>query len=92
MMLVLRRRGHLILDTRFKRMVPRFLLASAVMAAAVVLSKEQLIVLTGANAVASGLALAAIIAVGLSVFAATAGLLGAVRFSDFKRMLDRSSR
>ena len=92
MVLVLRRRGHLILDARFKRVVPRLLLASAVMAVAVVLSKEHWVDLKGANALAPWQALTAIIAVGLSVFAATAGLLGAARLSDIKRMLDRSSR
>ena len=92
MVLVLRRRGHLILDARFKRVVPRLLLTSAVMAAAVVLSKGYLIDLTGANALAPGLALAVVIAIGLSVFVATAGLLRVARLSDIKRMLDRSSR
>ena len=92
MVLVLRRRGHLILDARFKRVAPRLLLASAVMAVAVVLSKEQWVDLKGANTLASWQALTAIIAVGLSVFAATAGLLGAARLSDIKRILDRSSR
>ena len=92
MVLVLRRRGHLILDARFKRVGPRLLLASAVMAVAVVLSKEQWVDLKGANTLASWQALTAIIAVGLSVFAATAGLLGAARLSDIKRILDRSSR
>ncbi|MEC8086798.1 MAG: lipid II flippase MurJ, partial [Pseudomonadota bacterium] len=92
MVLVLRRRGHLKFDARFKRVVPRLLLASAVMAVAVVLSKEQLVDLKVANALAPWQVLTAIIVVGLSVFAATAGLLGAARLSDIKRMLDRSSR
>lgn len=92
MVFVLRRRGHLILDARLKKVFPRLCIASAVMAAAVFISKEQLTDLIDAYALAPGLALAAVIAVGLSVFASAAGLLGVARLSDIKRMLDRSSR
>ncbi|MEC8290369.1 MAG: hypothetical protein VX007_12180, partial [Pseudomonadota bacterium] len=59
---------------------------------AVFISKEQLTDLIDAYALAPGLGLAAVIAVGLSVFAGAAGLLGVARLSDIKRMLDRSSR
>ena len=92
MVLVLHRRGHLILDARFKRVVPRLLLASAVMAVAVVLSKEQLVDLKGANALASWQALAAHNCSRIIRICPTAGLLGAARLSDIKRILDRSSR
>ena len=92
MLLVLRRRGHFILDDRLRRAIPRTLLASASMTALVGLSAEALAGFAATDAFARGLALAAVIAIGLGGFAAAAFLFGAARLSDIKRMLDRSSR
>ena len=56
------------------------------------LAAEALTGFAATDAFARGLALAAVIAVGLAGFAGAAILFGAARLSDIKRMLDRSSR
>ncbi len=92
LLFVLRRRGHFKFDDRLRRAIPRILLASAAMTAAVGLAAEALTGFAATDAFARGLALAAVIAVGLAGFAGAAILFGAARLSDIKRMLDRSSR
>ena len=92
LLFVLRRRGHFKFDDRLWRAIPRILLASAAMTAAVGLAAEALTGFAATDAFARGLALAAVIAVGLAGFAGAAILFGAARLSDIKRMLDRSSR
>ena len=92
MFFVLRRRGHFKSDARLRRAIPRLLLASAAMTAAVGLALEALAGFAATDAYARGLALAAVIALGLAAFAAAAVVFGAARLADVKRMLDRSAR
>ena len=92
LLFVLRRRGHFKFDDRLRRAIPRILLASTAMTAAVGLAAEALAGLAATDAFARGLALAVVIAVGLAGFAGAAILFGAARLSDIKRLLDRSSR
>lgn len=89
---ILYRRGHLVPDARLKKRLPRVLLASAVMTAALwgglMLVENQFWALFGQPDVASGdnvtrsVVLLVLIAGGGAVFALSALLLGAARRSD----------
>ena len=92
LLFVLRRRGHFKFDDRLRRALPRILLASAAMTAAVGLATDALAGFAAIDAVTRTVALAAVIVIGLAGFAAAAVLFGAARLSDVKGMLDRSSR
>ena len=92
LLIVLRRRGHFKFDDRLRRALPRILLASAAMTAAVGLATDALAGFAAIGAVTRTVALAAVIVIGLAGFAAAAVLFGAARLSDVKGMLDRSSR
>ena len=92
LLFVLRRRGHFKFDDRLRRALPRILLASAAMTAAVGLATDALAGFAAIGAVTRTVALAAVIVIGLAGFAASAVLFGAARLSDVKGMLDRSSR
>ena len=92
LLLVLRRRGYFRLDARLRRAIPRTLMAAAAMTVAVSLATEALADFAASDVFARGLALAAVIAIGLAGFAGAAVLFGAARLSDIKRVLDRSSR
>ncbi len=92
LLFVLRRRGHFKFDDRLRRALPRILLASAAMTAAVGLATDALAGFAAIGAVTRTVALAAVIVIGLAGFAAAAVLFGAARLSDVKGMLDRSSR
>ena len=92
LLFVLRRRGHFKFDDRLRRALPRILLASAAMTAAVGLASDALAGFAAGDAARRAVALAAVIAIGLAGFAAAAVVFGAARLSDVKRMLDRSPR
>jgi putative peptidoglycan lipid II flippase len=92
LMFVLRRRGHFRSDLRLRKAIPRGLLASAAMAAAIRFSMDGLAGYAAADSVQRTIALAVVIAIGLAAFAAAALLFGAARREDIKRMLDRSAR
>ena len=92
LLFVLRRRGHFKFDDRLRRALPRILLASAAMTAAVGLATDALAGFAAIDALTRTVALAAVIVIGLAGFAAAAVLFGAARLSDVKGMLDRSSR
>ena len=92
LLFVLRRRGYLKFDDRLRRALPRILMASAAMTAAVGLATDTLSGFAAIDAVTRTVALAAVIVIGLAGFAAAAVLFGAARLSDVKGMLDRSSR
>ena len=92
LLFVLRRRGHFQPDGRLRKAIPRVLLASVAMAAAVVFSMERLAGYAAVDPVQRTIALAAVVAIGLVAFATTALLFGAVRRKDIERMLDRSAR
>jgi putative peptidoglycan lipid II flippase len=92
LMFVLRRRGHFRSDLRLRKAIPRVLLASAAMAAAIRFSMDGLAGYAAADSVQRTIALAVVIAIGLAAFAAAALLFGAARREDIKRMLDRSAR
>lgn len=83
---VLRRRGQLVLDARFRRRLPRTLAASAVMAAGLYAGEPLL-----ADWFAGGLperaaALAVLVGGGIAVFGATALVTGAVAVRDLRTL------
>jgi putative peptidoglycan lipid II flippase len=87
--LVLKRRGYLIADERLRARLPRTLAAAVIMAAVLWLLAETL---AGPLAGALGprvVALAALVAGGLVIFAAAAHLLGAARLSELRATLGR---
>ncbi|PPR10744.1 MAG: putative lipid II flippase MurJ [Alphaproteobacteria bacterium MarineAlpha11_Bin1] len=92
LLIILRRRGFLTVDARLRRAFPRIVLASVIMAAIVGLSAEYLTDFAGRDDLLRALSLVTLIVIGLVGFAFAAILFGASRISDFKRMLDRSSR
>ncbi len=87
---LLRRRGHLTLDARLRRALPRTVAAAAGMAAVLWISRDALSGFAASGSAEDALALAALIAVGLAAFAALAITAGAASVADIKRMLDRS--
>ena len=85
----LRARGHLILDARLKRRLPRMVLASLLMAFVLLLAASALSgALAGGQAARIG-ALILLVAGGMAVFAAGAQTLGAARLAELKQMLGR---
>jgi len=89
---MLHRRGHFAVDARLKRALPRTLLASAAMAGILWLALDALAEIASADTARAIAVLAALVALGLAVFAAAAVCFGAARCADIKRLLDRSSR
>lgn len=86
------RRGHFTADARLLRAVPRTLLASATMAVVIWFALDWLSAVTASNSLQAALVLAALVALGLGIFAAAAIGFGAARAADIKRLLDRSAR
>ncbi len=85
----LRQRGHLVLDARLKRRLPRMGLASLIMALGLWLGAQALAApLAGALMARIG-ALALLVAGGMALFAAAAQVLGAARLGEFKQTLTR---
>ncbi len=87
--IILVRRGHLTFDNRLKRIVPRLLLASATMAAAVWWGAGFLAEPLAADEVRRIIALAALITAGGALFAALAVVTGAVRMKDLRAAVSR---
>jgi len=81
--IILLRRGHLRLDARLRRVVPRIVLATLAMAAALLLAVRLL------PLAQPTLALAVTILLGAAVYAMAAVLLGAADPADLKRQLSR---
>ena len=88
--LLLVRRGSFVVDARLRRAIPRVLLASAAMAGALWLAQDALSGFASADAALGVFVLAALVVIGLVVFAGAAVGFGAARLSDIKRLLDRS--
>ena len=86
--LVLRRRGFLALDRRFRRRVVATTIACVLMVAALLLVRSWTEGL-GGGFVARASTLALLIAVGSAVFAAAAALLGAFGLADIKKLFSR---
>ena len=87
--IVLRRRGFLRLDSRFKRRLPRTLLATGAMALSlVVLSAALAPWFTGLFAERAA-ALVLLIGAGLAVFGMLAHLCGAAKLGELKTLLRR---
>lgn len=89
---LLMRRGHFSADARLRRAVPRTLLASATMAAALWFALGALSDIAVGDALREALVLSGLIVLGLCVFATSAIAFGAARPADIKRLLDRSAR
>ncbi|MBM3597982.1 MAG: murein biosynthesis integral membrane protein MurJ [Alphaproteobacteria bacterium] len=89
---VLHRRGLLVFDARLRQRVPRLLVATAAMLAAIVPSGHGLAGYLAGSTVHRIAALAALILLGLLVFAFVAQLVGAARLAELGRMLKRSER
>lgn len=89
---LLMRRGHFATDSRLHRAVPRTLLASAAMAAAIWFAMGALREIAGTDAFQQAVVLAVLVVLGLGVFAVAAIVFGAARPADIKRLLDRSAR
>jgi putative peptidoglycan lipid II flippase len=87
---LLRRRGHLTLDARLRRALPRTVAAAVGMAAVLWLARDALAGFAASGTAQDVAALATLIAAGLSVFAVLAIVTGAASLRDVKRMLDRS--
>ena len=83
----LAKRGHLALDARLKARVPRQAAAAAVMAAALALLLPILAPWLGGGEFSRALALAALVAAGLGVFALMARGLGAPSLGDARALL-----
>jgi len=86
---ILYRRGHYSIDERLKRRLPRILLASAGMAAALFFADEALAPWFEGNTVVRIMALAALIGAGLATFAVLANLFGAARPRDLRSLMGR---
>ncbi len=86
---ILYRRGHYSIDERLKRRLPRILLASAGMAAALFFADEALAPWFEGNTVVRIMALAALIGAGLATFAVLANLFGAARPRDLRSLMRR---
>ena len=89
--LVLARRGFLAFDTRLRARLPRMLLASLAMAAALWLTAGALEGPLAGPPAARVAALAALVAGGLAVFAVCAQAFGAARIGELRAMLGRGS-
>jgi putative peptidoglycan lipid II flippase len=84
---ILRRRGHLVLDARLRRRLPRMVAASVSMAALLMAATWALGgVWSGPEGMRAG-ALAILVAGGLASYAAMAQLTGAGAYGEIRRML-----
>ncbi|MBN33553.1 MAG: murein biosynthesis integral membrane protein MurJ [Rhodospirillaceae bacterium] len=86
---ILIRRGHFAPDDRLKHRLPRILFASAAMAAVLwlgVWAREQWL---PEGFVADALGLAALVALGLAIYALAGQVLGAFRLGDIRTMMRR---
>jgi len=90
----LAKRGHFALDATARRIVPRLLVASALMAAALAVASHVAgaWVVPGAGLAVKSAAVAAIVLTGITSFAVAAELLGAVRWRSIAGSLRRSRR
>lgn len=89
---LLRRRGHFTADARLRRVMPRLLLASAVMGVAVYFAAEAATPwLTGPSVDRLG-ALLALVVGGAALFAALAQATGAADIRDLRRLLRPRAR
>ena len=86
----LARRGHLRLDARLRRRLPRMALAAAAMAAGVRIACDRLAPWFAAGLPASAAALAAAVVLGIALFTLAAALLGATRPGDLRPLLAKS--
>jgi len=89
--LLLIRRRNFMADARLKRAIPRITLASAAMVSFLWFAQSALSDFADSDAALAAVVLAVLVVLGLAVFAMTAIGFGAARFSDIKRLLDRSS-
>ncbi len=87
--LILHRRGHLVLDGRLKRRLPRSLLASLGMGAALYFASLYLVPWLDRDALWRVGALALLVGGGIAVFAVLAQVLGAARIADVKALVSR---
>lgn len=87
---VLWRRGELVVDRRLKTRLPRTVLASAVMGGTLLGAHGAMAGLFEATQAERIAALAALVGIGLVVFAAAAALLGAARPADVRGFLKRA--
>jgi putative peptidoglycan lipid II flippase len=87
---ILHRRGLLAFDLRLKQRVPRLLLATAAMTAALVPAAQALSGWLHGAGLHRVLALAALVALGLLVFGFAAQIIGAARLGELRRMLRRT--
>jgi len=87
---VLWRRGELVVDRRLKSRLPRTMLASAIMGGALVAVHAALDGFFSAAQAERIAALAALIAIGLAVFAGAAAVFGAARPADVRGFLKRA--
>jgi putative peptidoglycan lipid II flippase len=85
----LSRRGHLTVDLRLRRRLPRTLLASLGMAACLVAGRWLLVEPLSGHGLAPILALAVLIGGGLIAFAVLAHLLGAASLAEVRTLLRR---
>jgi putative peptidoglycan lipid II flippase len=86
---MLNRRGHLILDGRFKSRFARMSLAVAGMIVALMVGRAPLARLLAGGEIERILALGCLIGLGFAVFAALAWAFGAARPADLKSLLGR---
>ena len=88
---ILYRRGHYRLDRQLIRRLPRILLASLVMGASLLLSATAVQdYFTGGNSAALRFAvLAAVLALGLSVYAISCHVFGAMKWQEARKLLRR---
>jgi len=86
---VLKRRGHMVWDDRFKRRLPAIFLSAVVMAICLWLSLSYLIGPIGAEEVARVLILLILVLAGVTVFVLSAFVTGATSMMDFKHLLKR---
>ena len=82
-------RGYLSADSRLRRRLPRMALAAVAMAAALWLGAEGLARPLGGGESERALALAALVVLGLAVFAGVGWLTGAVERRDFEGLMRR---
>ena len=86
---ILKRRGDLTIDDRLARRLPRILVASAIMAAALWPLAHALDGLLAGSTAEAVAALALLVGAGLAVYAAAAQLLGAARLGELRAMIRR---
>jgi putative peptidoglycan lipid II flippase len=86
---VLKRRGHMVWDARFKRRLPAIFLSAIVMAVGLWVSVTYLTSPMAAEELARILNLAVLVLAGASVFGLVALVSGATSLTDFKRLLKR---